>query len=162
MEKNGKSPFDGAVVRIEKYVEMLVSELIKKESNVIVNNGPVYNIYENTISGGNNAFGGEMKETGRKGAESCGLPSVLSTPEAVQLWEVLKKEQWVDEQLQPNLPRWKMALLADAMAKKLHILNKWVCFERLWNMSAMKQEFQKGQRHESAADFYKELDRLGL
>ena len=68
----------------------------------------------------------------QKGGEQSLLPEVLATDEAMTLW---KKAQ------QPLISRTQSALLADAIAEKLGIRQKWKTFETLWNRKNMYRDY---------------------
>ena len=59
------------------------------------------------------------------------LPPPLSSPEAMALWQKAQRAGYVDEHYQPLLSRTQAALLADAMAERLGIKEKWKVFEGL-------------------------------
>ena len=68
------------------------------------------------------------------------LPEVLSTPEAMMLWEKAQRAGYVDGRYQPLISRTQSALLADAMAERLGIKEKWKVFEALWNRKNMYKD----------------------
>jgi len=59
------------------------------------------------------------------------LPEVLATDEAMALWQKAQQAGYVDEHYQPLLSRTQAALLADAMAERLGIKEKWKVFGEL-------------------------------
>jgi len=67
---------------------------------------------------------------------------LLSTDKAVAYWELLCKEQFVDEnhQLLPETSRKQAMCIAEAFAEKLHLKAKWKTFERLWGIRNLAQE----------------------
>ena len=69
------------------------------------------------------------------------LPEVLRTDEAMVLWRKAQQAGYVDEHYQPLLSRTQSALLADAMAERLGIKEKWKVFEALWNRKNMYKDF---------------------
>ena len=69
------------------------------------------------------------------------LPEVLATDEAMALWRKAQRAGYVDEHYQPLLSRTQSALLADAMAERLGIKEKWKVFEALWNRKNMYKDF---------------------
>jgi hypothetical protein len=69
------------------------------------------------------------------------LPKVLATDEAMVLWRKAQQAGYVDEHYQPLLSRTQSALLADAMAERLGIKEKWKVFEALWNRKNMYKDF---------------------
>ena len=68
------------------------------------------------------------------------LPEVLATDEAMILWQKAQQAGYVDDRYQPLLSRTQSALLADAMAKRLGIKEKWKVFEALWNRKNMYKD----------------------
>ena len=68
------------------------------------------------------------------------LPEVLSTPEAMMLWQKAQQAGYVDDHYQPLISRTQSALLADAMAERLGIREKWKVFEALWNRKNMYKD----------------------
>lgn len=69
------------------------------------------------------------------------LPAVLSTPEAMELWQKLQQAGYVDEYYQPTGSRPEAAVLADEMASRLGIEDKWKAFETLWNRRGMYRDY---------------------
>ncbi len=69
------------------------------------------------------------------------LPNVLCTEEAMALWEKAQAAGYVDEHYQPLISRTQSALLADAMAERLGIREKWKVFEALWNRKNMRGDY---------------------
>jgi len=68
------------------------------------------------------------------------LPEVLSTDKAMVLWRKAKEAGYVDEHYQTLLSRTQAALLADAMAERLGIKEKWKVFEGLWGRKNMYKD----------------------
>ena len=68
------------------------------------------------------------------------LPEVLATDEAMALWRKAQRAGYVDEHFQPLLSRTQAALLADAMAERLGIKEKWKVFEGLWGRKNMYKD----------------------
>ena len=60
--------------------------------------------------------------------ETSHLPEVLATDEAMTLWKKAQTAGWIDANYQPLISRTQSALLADAMAEKLGIRQKWKTF----------------------------------
>ncbi len=69
------------------------------------------------------------------------LPEVLATDEAMTLWKKAQTAGWVDANYQPLISRTQSALLADAIAEKLGIRQKWKTFETLWNRKNMYRDY---------------------
>ena len=88
------------------------------------------------------------------------LPDVLATPEAMALWEKVQQAGYVDEHYQPLLSRTQAALLADAMAERLGIKEKWKVFEALWNRKYMRSDYNLALTRKVSLDFQGELKRL--
>ena len=64
------------------------------------------------------------------------LPASLCTEQAMALWRKAQAAGWIDDNYQPLLSRTQAALLADAMAERLGIKEKWKVFEGLWNRNS--------------------------
>jgi len=56
------------------------------------------------------------------------------------LWQKAQQAGYVDEHYQPLLSRTQAALLADAMAERLGIKEKWKAFEGLWHRKNMYKD----------------------
>ena len=73
--------------------------------------------------------------------ESKSLPEVLATDEAMILWQKAQQAGYVDDHYQPILSRTQAALLADAMAQRLGIREKWKLFEAFWHRKNMRNDY---------------------
>ena len=69
------------------------------------------------------------------------LPEALATPQAMLLWQKAQQAGYVDEHYQPLLSRTQAALLADAMAERLGIKEKWKVFESFWHRKNMYKDY---------------------
>ena len=92
--------------------------------------------------------------------ETSHLPEVLATDEAMTLWKKAQTAGWVDANYQPLISRTQSALLADAMAEKLGIRQKWKTFETLWNRKNMRSDYNLALRQQQSLDFLTELKRM--
>jgi hypothetical protein len=97
-----------------------------------------------------------------KGREkgSGNLPEVLATNEAMALWKKVEKAGYVDADYQPLLSRTQSALLADAMAERLGIREKWKVFEALWNRKNMYRDYYKALNLQQSLAFQDEIKKL--
>ena len=68
------------------------------------------------------------------------IPQVLAESE---LWQKVKEGGLVDERNQPTGPRTEAALLADMIARRLGIENKWKVFEQLWHRNNMRGDYNR-------------------
>ena len=101
------------------------------------------------------------KGKGVDGAEaSKSLPEVLATDEALTLWKKAQTAGWVDANYQPLISRTQAALLADAMAERLGIREKWKVFEGLWHRKYMRSDYNLALTRKVSLDFQNELKRL--
>lgn len=85
------------------------------------------------------------------------LPEVLATPEAMILWQKAQQAGYVDDHYQPLISRTQSALLADAMAERLGIKEKWKVFEALWNRKYMRSDYNLALTQQQSLDFQDEL-----
>ena len=90
------------------------------------------------------------------------LPEVLSTDKAMVLWKKAQEAGYVDENFQPLISRTQAALLADAMAKRLGIKEKWKVFEALWNRKYMRSDYNLALSQQQSLDFQDELKSMFL
>ena len=101
---------------------------------------------------------------GERGVDSFektkGLPEVLATEEAMRLWEKGRQAGYVDECYQPLISRTQSALLADAMAERLGIKEKWKAFEELWQRKYMRNDYNLALTQRQSYKFQDDLKRL--
>ena len=88
------------------------------------------------------------------------LPEQLATPEATALWQKAQQAGYVNEHFQPLLSRTLAALLADTMAERLNIKEKWKVFERLWHRKYMRSDYNLALTRKRSLDFQDELKQL--
>ena len=96
----------------------------------------------------------------QKGGEESLLPEVLATEEAMALWRKAQKAGWIDANYQPTISRTQAAMLADAMAERLKIKDKWKVFETLWQRKYMRSDYNLAFTRKSTLDFQDELKQL--
>ena len=92
--------------------------------------------------------------------EERALPEVLATHEAMVLWQKAQDAGYVDANYQPLISRTQAALLADGMAERLGIKEKWKVFEGLWNRKYMRSDYNLALTRKSTLDFQDELKRV--
>ena len=88
------------------------------------------------------------------------LPETLSTEAAMILWKKAQAAGWVDDNYQPLLSRTQAALLADAMAERLGIKEKWKVFEGLWHRKYMRSDYNLALTQQQTYEFQDELKQL--
>ena len=88
------------------------------------------------------------------------LPEVLCTEAALTLWKKVQAAGWVGADYQPLISRTQAALLADAMAERLGIKEKWKVFEGLWHRKYMYHDYYKAMEQQQSLDFQDTLKRL--
>ena len=76
------------------------------------------------------------------------------------LWKKAQAAGWIDANYQPLISRTQSALLADAIAEKLGIRQKWKTFETLWNRKNMRSDYNLALRQQQSLDFLTELKAL--
>lgn len=85
------------------------------------------------------------------------VPEVLASSE---LWERVKDEGLVDENNMPTTSRPEAALLADMLAEKLGIGNKWKLFEKLWNRKNMRNDYNTALEQRKSLKFQEKLKNI--
>ena len=88
------------------------------------------------------------------------LPASLCTEQAMVLWQKAQDAGYVDANYQPLISRTQAALLADAIAERLGIKEKWKVFEGLWNRKYMRSDYNLALTRKGSLDFQDELKRL--
>ena len=89
--------------------------------------------------------------------ENGEVPEVLANSE---LWERVKDEGLVDENNMPTTSRPEAALLADMLAEKLGIGNKWKLFEKLWNRRNMRNDYNTALEQRKSLKFQEKLKNI--
>ena len=88
------------------------------------------------------------------------MPEVLATEKAMALWEKARTAGYVDANYQPQFSRTQAALLADMMAERLGIRDKWKVFERLWNRNNMYRDYYQALGQRKTLAFQDELKKM--
>ena len=88
------------------------------------------------------------------------LPEVLSTPETMILWQKAQQAGYVDDHYQPLISRTQSALLADAMAERLGIKEKWKVFGELWHRKNMYNDYYRAMEQQQSLRFQNKLKQL--
>ena len=81
------------------------------------------------------------------------LPEALSTEQALTLWRKAQRARLVDDNYQPRISRTQSALLADAMAERLGIKEKWRAFGVLWNRNNMRGDYNDALNQRQSLEF---------
>ena len=92
--------------------------------------------------------------------EPTQLPAPLATDEAMILRQKAQEAGYVDEHYQPKVSRAKAALLADAIATRLGIKEKWKVFENLWNRKNMYNDYYRAMDQQQSLKFQDQLKQL--
>ncbi len=92
--------------------------------------------------------------------EASNLPEALSTEAAMALWKKAQAAGWVDANYQPLISRTQAALLADAMAERLGIKEKWKVFETLWRRRNMYRDYYDAMNQDQTYMFLDKLKEL--
>ena len=88
------------------------------------------------------------------------LPEVLATDGAMALWRKAQQAGYVDDHYQPLLSRTQSALLADAMAERLGIKEKWKVFGELWHRKNMYNDYYRAMEQHQSLRFQDKLKQL--
>ena len=87
------------------------------------------------------------------------LPAELSTNKAMVLWKKAQDAGFVDEHYQPLISRTQAALLADAIANRLNIKQRWKVFEILWNRKSIRSDYYRALYQKQYSDFIDEINK---
>ena len=85
------------------------------------------------------------------------LPDALNNPKAKKLLIKARKAGYLDDRFQPKLSKPLSALLANQIAVKLEIENKWKVFEEFWSRHDMYKDYHRALNQNQCSDFLKAL-----
>ena len=92
--------------------------------------------------------------------EETALPKELCTEAAMALWSKAQEAGYIDENFQPKISRTQSAILADEMAVRLEIVEKWKTFEGLWNRRNMYRDYYKALSQSQTLAFQEKVKRI--
>ena len=148
-----------------KMVNELLEQLHRKDKDH--QGGIVFNIYEkgslHVDHVDNQNFYGDKwaKPQKEKGTyDASAMPASLCSEQAMILWKKAQDAGYVDANYQPLISRTQAALLADAMAERLGIKEKWKVFEGLWNRKNMRGDYTRAMNQQQSLSFQDKLKRL--
>ena len=101
---------------------------------------------------------GELREG--EGGDGDLLPEVLRSEEAMALWEKMQAAGYIDEDFQPTVSRTLSAIIADEMARRLGIKEKWKIFEALWHRRNMYRDYYKALDLQQTLTFRDKIRRI--
>ena len=87
-------------------------------------------------------------------AQASDVPSVLTESE---LWLKLQQAELVDADGQPTVSRTEAAMIADMLAERLGIANKWKFFEQLWHRNYMRGDYNTALDQRKTLKFQERL-----
>ena len=82
------------------------------------------------------------------------VPEVLARS---KYWQRVKAAGLVDENNQPTVSRPEAALMAEALAKRIGIDNKWKVFELLWQRNNMRNDYNTALEQKKSLEFLERL-----
>lgn len=85
------------------------------------------------------------------------IPAVLTNSE---LWQKVKQAGLVNDDGQPTVSRPEAALLADMLAERLGIRNKWKFFEQLWHRNNMRGDYNTALEQRKSLEFQERLKNI--
>ena len=85
------------------------------------------------------------------------IPEVLAGSE---LWHKVQQAGLVDADGLPTVSRPEAALLADMLAERLGIANKWKFFERLWHRNNMRGDYNTALDQRKSLEFQERLKNI--
>ena len=148
-----------------KMVNELLEQLHRKDKDH--QGGIVFNVYSSgslhvdhvdTQNFYGDACPKPQKEKGKEDTPT--LPPLLRTDKAMVLWQKAQDAGYVNANYQPLISRTQAALLADAIAERLGIKEKWKVFEGLWNRKNMYRDYYKALNLQQSLAFQDEIKKL--
>ena len=89
--------------------------------------------------------------------ERVEIPDVLTQSEP---WQELVEAGLIDENGQPTVSRPEAALMADMLAERLKIANKWKLFELLWQRKNMRNDYNTALNQRKSLNFQERIKKL--
>ena len=86
--------------------------------------------------------------------QACDVPEVLADSE---LWQKVMQAGLVDGDGQPTVSRPEAAMIADMLAERLGIANKWKFFEQLWHRNNMRGDYNTALDQRKTLKFQERL-----
>lgn len=93
-------------------------------------------------------------ETDKKESAMTRARDVLATSRE---WQQLTEAGLVDDDGQPTVSHTEAALMADMVAERLSIAQKWKLFEQLWQRNNMRGDYNKALEQKKSLDFQEKL-----
>ena len=87
-------------------------------------------------------------------AQASDVPEVLADSEQ---WQKVMQAGLVDADGQPTVSRTEAAMIADMMADRLGIANKWKFFEQLWHRNNMRGDYNTALDQRKTLKFQERL-----
>ena len=100
---------------------------------------------------------GMMQMAEGQEAQTADIPKVLAESE---LWKRAMEAGLVNEQGQPTVSRPEAALLADVLARRLGIDNKWKVFEKMWQRNNMRNDYNTALDQKKSLAFQEKLRKI--
>ena len=154
---------DEIVALLNRLLEMLHQTDGNNQGSIVFNvysSGSLHVDHVDTQNFYGDACPKPQKEKEKGKEDTPTLPPSLCTEQAMMLWRKAQRAGYVDEHYQPLLSRTQAALLADAMAERLGIKEKWKVFEGLWNRKNMYRDYYKALNLQQSLAFQDEIKKL--
>ena len=154
---------DEIVELLNRLLEMLHQADSNNQGSIVFNvysSGSLHVDHVDTQNFYGDACPKPQKEKEKGKEDTPTLPAALCTEQAMVLWQKAQDAGYVDANYQPLISRTQAALLADAIAERLGIKEKWKVFEGLWNRKYMRSDYNLALTRKGSLDFQDELKRL--
>ena len=140
-------------------------EDMEEEKKNVVNHfaaGSNCQVFNGSITGcvfampGSTVYQQPKEESGDEGhdQQTSDIPAVLADSEP---WRRVQQAGLVDVDGQPTVSRPEAALIADMLAERLAITNKWKFFEQLWHRNNMRGDYNTALYQRKSLKFQERL-----
>ena len=154
---------DEIVALLNRLLEMLHQTDGNNQGSIVFNvysSGSLHVDHVDTQNFYGDACPKPQKEKEKGKEDTPTLPAPLGTEQAMVLWRKAQRAGYVDEHYQPLLSRTQAALLANYMADKLGVNDKWKIFEAFWNRKYMSSDYNLALNQQQSLDFQEELKEI--
>lgn len=95
--------------------------------------------------------------TPKEGKKESAMTHALDVLASSREWQQLTEAGLLDDDGQPTVSRTEAALMADMVAQRLSIAQKWKLFEQLWQRNNMRGDYNKALEQKKSLDFQERL-----
>lgn len=102
----------------------------------------------------------EMKQKSKPKTKVELEAATMASLQADVLWQRLCEGGMIDADCQPTVSRTEAAVIADVLAERIGLTNKWKFFEQLWHRNNMRNDYNTALCQRKTLEFRDKLKNL--